>query len=166
MRKPAAAFRSQPAGPAQLKLSTPPNQPGTARLRTRPSLHQSSHLISHSRSLTEIHPSLHKPHIYTLLLSAPHPVLPFQTPHRPAPSNQSADLPLGPLPTSPPPPLSEPARRRPWNAEACCRFPEPACWPGPAQALHPSEPARDRDDPYSPLPPPIVTSHFTFPLPD
>jgi hypothetical protein len=37
LRKPAAAFRSQPAGPAPLKLSTPPHQPATARLRTRPS---------------------------------------------------------------------------------------------------------------------------------
>jgi hypothetical protein len=90
MRTPAAAFRSQPAGPAQLKLSTPPNQPGTARLRTRPSLHQSSHLISHTRSLTEIHPSLHKHQILTLVLSAPHPVHPVQTSYRPAPSAPSA----------------------------------------------------------------------------
>jgi hypothetical protein len=90
MRKPAAAFRSQPAGPAQLKLSTPPNQPKTARLRTRSSLQQSSHLISHTRSLTEIHPSLHKHQIFTLVLSAPHPVLPFQPSYRPAPSAISA----------------------------------------------------------------------------
>jgi hypothetical protein len=37
LRKPAAAFRSQPAGPAPSKLSTPPHPPRTARLRTRPS---------------------------------------------------------------------------------------------------------------------------------
>ena len=94
------------------------------------------------------------------------PSPPHHPSSEPAPSNQPANHPLGPLPTSPPRPLSEPASRRPWNAEARCRFPEPARWPGPAQALHPSEPARDREAPYSPLPPQIVTSHFTFQLSD
>jgi hypothetical protein len=63
-------------------------------------------------------------------------------------------------------PPSEPARRRPWNAEARCRSPEPARWPGTIQALHTSAPARDREAPHPPLSPPNLTSPFTIPHSD
>jgi hypothetical protein len=36
----------------------------------------------------------------------------------------------------------EQASRRPWTAEACCRFPGPACWPGTIQALSQQAPLR------------------------